>query len=392
MQKTIYQTDSEGLKKILSEAVGKYETYAPVEKFGRFFYEKVGSVKEFELVSPIEKTLSVKPLFLPQTSDIIRFKENREGITIQEPITSPIPKKRLILGVKMCDAHGMKILENISRWSCNNGECKGGSCNSNASQNDVIQNRDSHDRASIAVVSEDDDFLKRRENSILFVSACAKAESKCFCTSLDFDLESNDAYDVLHVNYSDDIVYLKAMSAKGEEFLSGFSGSMSKVSDNASDRASDEANDNIKDFFDKFRQTFQKKIDYNQFHEKLKSGIDNLNFDECSKVCISCNACAFICPTCYCFSVTDEKVKETGVRYKFYDSCACDNFTRMAGGHDPRPEKTHRWRQRALHKFVYFKERFGTNLCVGCGRCVSFCPVNVDIFDVIVNAVKSPKE
>jgi NAD-dependent dihydropyrimidine dehydrogenase PreA subunit len=55
----------------------------------------------------------------------------------------------------------------------------------------------------------------------------------------------------------------------------------------------------------------------------------------------------------------------------------------MAGGHNPRPAKYRRWRQRAMHKFVYYKERFGENLCVGCGKCTIACPVNISIFEVV---------
>ncbi len=76
-------------------------------------------------------------------------------------------------------------------------------------------------------------------------------------------------------------------------------------------------------------------------------------------------------------------MKDTGVRYKSYDSCNNGYFTLMAGGHNPRPAKYRRWRQRAMHKFVYYKERFGENLCVGCGKCTTSCPVNISIFEVV---------
>jgi ferredoxin len=124
-------------------------------------------------------------------------------------------------------------------------------------------------------------------------------------------------------------------------------------------------------------------MNYKDVNEKMQKLFDSPEFEEASRNCVSCNTCAFICPTCHCFKVTDEKIKDTGVRYKSYDSCNNVYFTLMAGGHNPRNVKYRRWRQRSMHKFVYFKERFGVNLCVGCGKCTISCPVNISIFEVV---------
>jgi sulfhydrogenase subunit beta (sulfur reductase) len=124
-------------------------------------------------------------------------------------------------------------------------------------------------------------------------------------------------------------------------------------------------------------------MDYKKVNESMQKKFDSPEFEAVSNNCISCNTCAFICPTCHCFKITDEKLRDTGNRYKSYDSCNNGYFTLMAGGHNPRPVKYRRWRQRAMHKFVYYKERFGVNLCVGCGHCTISCPVNISIFDVV---------
>jgi ferredoxin len=124
-------------------------------------------------------------------------------------------------------------------------------------------------------------------------------------------------------------------------------------------------------------------MDYSEVNSKLSKIFDTPEFENVSGNCVSCNTCAFVCPTCHCFKISDEKVKDTGVRYKSYDSCNNGYFTLMAGGHNPRPVKYRRWRQRAMHKFVYYKERFGENLCVGCGKCTIACPVNISIFEVV---------
>ena len=345
MKMPIYETDGAGLEKFYAEVRKRHETYAPVESFGRYSYRSIGDSDRFFPKAPIEKSLSIKPLFLPQTSEVMRFRENRDGVQILPRREDPLSGKKVVLGVKMCDAQGMQALDRVAGW-------------------DYI----------------DGDYLKRRENAILVAVACDKAGKNCFCDSLDFDLEKSDAFDVLIFDGMGRKVLLKGVSQKGSRFLE-------EMRENLTD-APDTADGQIQDHFRKFRESSQRRMNYPAVHESVKEKFEAPEFDDFAKVCIGCNTCSFICPTCHCFKVVDEKVKESGVRYKCYDACACSNFTLMAGGHNPRPEKRRRWRQRAMHKFVYYKERFGTNLCVGCGRCVSFCPVNIDIFDVVTRIEK----
>ncbi len=99
--------------------------------------------------------------------------------------------------------------------------------------------------------------------------------------------------------------------------------------------------------------------------------------------CLNCGACTFLCPTCYCFDIQDEVLHGRGRRIRLWDSCMFPLFTRHASGHNPRGTKVHRVRNRFMHKLKYFPDRFGQISCVGCGRCVRECPVNIDIREVI---------
>ena len=148
----------------------------------------------------------------------------------------------------------------------------------------------------------------------------------------------------------------------------------------------------MKKQYEAFAASFRLKMEYKEINEKMSKRFDSPAFEEASRNCISCNTCAFICPTCHCFKISDEKIKDTGVRYKSYDSCNNVYFTLEAGGHNPRPAKYRRWRQRSMHKFVYYKERFGVNLCVGCGHCAISCPVNISIFEVVNHVAATPVE
>jgi sulfhydrogenase subunit beta (sulfur reductase) len=108
-----------------------------------------------------------------------------------------------------------------------------------------------------------------------------------------------------------------------------------------------------------------------------------------SERCISCRACAFVCPTCRCFAVRDEIVQPGEFeRIRCWDACAGENYRRVAGGHKPRAEKSERLRNRVYCKFYYSSEQYGlggASACTGCGRCIDVCPAGVDITEVLLD-------
>jgi sulfhydrogenase subunit beta (sulfur reductase) len=95
--------------------------------------------------------------------------------------------------------------------------------------------------------------------------------------------------------------------------------------------------------------------------------------------CIGCGACAFVCPTCSCFDIQDERDRRGGLRLRCWDSCGFGQFTLHASGHNPRSKQSERWRQRVMHKFSYQPQRLSTIGCVGCGRCSRSCPVDMNL-------------
>jgi sulfhydrogenase subunit beta (sulfur reductase) len=346
MSFSTYITDKAGLQKFYEAVIGNQPTYAPVEQFGKFDFKKVASLKECDPDSPIAKTLSIKPLFFPKSAKILKYKANSAGTEVSDTDGDPLAEKRVILGAKHCDARALQVLDHVYKW-------------------DYI----------------DTDYQKRRDNTIIISTRCDKAETHCFCTSLDYDVEHLDALDVAIVNGEGGKIYLQARTEKGEQFL--------KSADSGLQTADSGADEEMKTRYKAFESSFRLKMNYKEINEKLQKRFESDAFETASSNCVSCNTCAFVCPTCHCFKVCDEKIKDEGVRYKSYDSCNNVYFTLMAGGHNPRPAKYRRWRQRSLHKFVYYKERFGVNLCVGCGKCTVSCPVNISIFEVVNTVANS---
>jgi formate hydrogenlyase subunit 6/NADH:ubiquinone oxidoreductase subunit I len=109
-------------------------------------------------------------------------------------------------------------------------------------------------------------------------------------------------------------------------------------------------------------------------------------WDKLAEGCLSCRLCAYVCPTCRCFDLRDE-VRAPGEweRIRCWDSCSGENYRRIAGGHNPRPDKGERLRNRFECKFYYYPQqyRMSTQACTGCGRCIEVCPVGVDITEVL---------
>lgn len=123
--------------------------------------------------------------------------------------------------------------------------------------------------------------------------------------------------------------------------------------------------------------------------KKLASMFEHPIWDRVSQGCIGCGTCTFVCPTCYCFDIDHENYGTEGCKYRCWDSCMFSDYTRMAGGANPRPTRKERLRNRYMHKLSYFNERYGETLCVGCGRCIASCPAHLDISEFIEKATEA---
>jgi ferredoxin len=118
-------------------------------------------------------------------------------------------------------------------------------------------------------------------------------------------------------------------------------------------------------------------------------------WEDVAFACINCGTCTFVCPTCWCFDIQDENRSKAGKRMRNWDSCMFPLFTLHGSGHNPRGTKLHRVRQRFMHKLKYYVDKYGSGIqCVGCGRCVRYCPVNIDIRRVcnMMNAHSAAQE
>ena len=117
--------------------------------------------------------------------------------------------------------------------------------------------------------------------------------------------------------------------------------------------------------------------------EHMQDLFEHPSWEDLSKACLGCGSCTFICPTCQCYDIREYDNGKGIQRYRCWDSCMYHDFTMMAHG-TPRPTQKERFRQRFMHKLVYHPSNHdGVYACVGCGRCVKKCPINMNIIKVI---------
>jgi ferredoxin len=212
-------------------------------------------------------------------------------------------------------------------------------------------------------------YARLREKTTVIGLACAKTMPSCFCTSVGGGPGDGTGADLLAVALDADLL-LKAMTAKGEDLLSCAVDLLAE----ATPAALQEAEERIHAAEDQLAP-----VATADSVRRLREAYDSPLWETAGQKCLGCGTCSFLCPTCHCFDITDELRGGVGRRVRTWDCCAYPQFTLHGSGHNPRPTLKERWRQRMMHKFRYAVENFAVPFCVGCGRCIRNCPVNMDL-------------
>lgn len=311
-----------------------YKVFAParIEDVVRFSLVEDPAKVSLEFAN---SNIPPKELMFPETETLFKY---RLGGTDIEP-SVPADGKRVIFGIKPCDAQAYAIVDNLFTWDF-----------------------------------PDPYYQKRRENTILVGLACDDPCANCFCPSLGGGPANEEFLDAI-VYDLDDKFYLKTFTGKGEEVAGALSGVLEKAGDPEKKAADKQA----KEALDKIRRS----IDTAGIPEKLPSLYDHPFWEQFSDRCLGCGICTYLCPTCHCFDIQDETEAFNGRRARMWDTCMFAEYTLHASGHNPRPTRKERTQNRVSHKYSYFPEKFDVIACVGCGRCINYCPVNIDILDIL---------
>jgi formate hydrogenlyase subunit 6/NADH:ubiquinone oxidoreductase subunit I len=214
-----------------------------------------------------------------------------------------------------------------------------------------------------------DPYWIRSYEATTFVGlACSDPCRTCFCTTAGCGPFHEEGLDVLLIE-TEDHYLARVITSKGQNFL------------DAAGWQTDGDGGQIDSLKNLAESKITTSVTTNQLKHKNTTELYGAPFwEEVAFSCINCGTCTYVCPTCWCFDIQDETHKNSGVRMRNWDSCMYPLFTHHASGHNPRGTKLHRVRQRFMHKLKYFVDKYDSGIqCVGCGRCIQLCPVNIDI-------------
>ena len=308
------------------KADGK-QLYAPVKQGDRTDFKSVGSVDEISL-EHIQTTQSTKATAFPRAEKLFSYKKESGDVKLQDYNAETLPEV-VIFGQRPCDAAGARPLGSIFNWD-----------------------------------TPDKPFNERRKRITVISLSCTRCDEYCFCTSMNGSPGNSEGSDILLTPVNEDYL-VEIVSEKGKELVEKYGNLFEKAPDGI--RKEDYLADvpvrfNVEEILRKLPELFESKL-----------------WDEQSKRCIGCGACAYVCPTCACFDIQEDAKGSSGKRIRCWDSCCFSLFTLHTSGHNPRSVQSQRWRQRVMHKFSYMPERLSVIGCTGCGRCSRACSVDMNL-------------
>lgn len=325
MENTRKLIRKQSLEKLYGKLSSDRKVYAPVNAADKVEFRYNPAFGEV-IFDHIRSTLSVKNIVFPKVENLLYFTNSKTESTIKDIDLSKIPEI-VLWGAHPCDTAAFDILRSIFCWD-----------------------------------TKDEFFSKRLEKLTIIGFSCHKSDEYCFCTSAGLAPDSTKGSDILLTNLENGDYLAEIISGKGTQLVNNYPDLF-------------EAESNQKKIVTEVKQKFSHK----EVTKKLATAFEHPFWKENSLRCLGCGACAYVCPTCACFDIQDETRGKDGKRYRSWDSCGFGLFTLHTSGHNPRHVQSQRWRQRIMHKFSYMPERNGTLGCVGCGRCSSGCPVDMNI-------------
>jgi len=229
------------------------------------------------------------------------------------------------------------------------------------------------DRVFFGGEYQNSNYKTLRKNSLIVAVNCSKAEENCFCTSMGTGPEVKSGYDILLteiINEKEHYFLIETGSERGEEI----------VNDLNTREASESELSKKNQIIQKTISQIQKHLDTENLKDILLKNLESPLWDEVAKRCLACGNCTMVCPTCFCMTIEDytDLMKTKAERIQKWDSCFTLEYSYIHGG-SIRVSIGSRYRQWLTHKLASWHEQFGTSGCVGCGRCITWCPVGIDI-------------
>lgn len=335
----MFKINVNNLPALYQALAAQAELYVPAaNKAGKVDFLKYNNDVAVDLNAHLTSK-SLKDIFFPQVETLMAFKRAGKHLEIEAPELANAPT--IAFGVRACDARSFELLDKV-----------------------------------FLKAPVDAYYAARRKACTLIGLGCSAPEETCFCGTFGIDA-TKPATDVATWLVGD-VLYWEPQTDKGAALTESLSSLLEKAVDTAEVEKQQEAT-----------KAILKALPLGNFKIAEKIPADELKtfnsevWPKLAAGCLSCCSCTYVCPTCHCYDIRDYDVDDSKTeRFRCWDSCMNRDFTKMAGG-NPRKSKVERFRQRYMHKLVYFPENNdGAFACVGCGRCLSKCPVNLNIVKV----------
>ena len=328
------------LPELLKAIAAQQELFLPVNNNGQVNFAAwfEGCNADIETLKTVK---SPKDMFFPQSETLYTVKKEQHKLSVEPQALAD--QNFVAFGMKACDIQGIKVLDKV-----------------------------------FLAEPVDTFYRARREHGTIVALACHEPEESCFCKVFGVDCAEPDA-DVVMWN-ANDTLYWKAVTEKGTALPEALSGVLENA-DADDGKAVETEQENIRAIVEKLPYTNLSLEGWNGnvTEEKFNSPV----WEKLYKPCLACGTCTFVCPTCQCYDIKDYDTGHGIQRYRCWDSCMYSDFTMMAHGNN-RTSQMQRFRQRFMHKLVYFPaNNDGMYSCVGCGRCVEKCPSSLNIVKVI---------
>lgn len=344
-----YLLKKEHLVPLLRKLAQNNRLIAPIiNAYGDTLFSEIDDISSMTLDMDRQPQNSLKAFFFPQSEKLSSYtlSENPQTGRSKYEFQAHLPENKptVYVGVRSCDMHAILYMDRI--------------------------------------FANDPYYQQRRRNAIFITIGCNVPDESCFCHDTNTGPFMGDNYDLQLTDFGESY-FIESSSGQGEELLDRWPAFFTPATQQ-------QRQDQFQVELDA-RSCFNLSVKVDKAvmllaHHPLPTAVLN----KLAIRCLGCAGCAYVCPTCSCFNISDQALgtqslgnqslgDDYGERLRSWDACTFSGFTRMAGDHNPVDGENHRVTKRFLHKLKHDVEKYGQISCVGCGRCVDMCFGGVDM-------------